>query len=60
VQRLGAALQLLGLTVTGFALLHGVVSTDQRAAYRELGILGVGIVVFFLGWLAAKRGQWQS
>ena len=47
-------LQLLALVVVGSALLVGLVYDQVRL---EVGLLGVGAVIFLLGrWLQARRG----
>jgi hypothetical protein len=50
----GSALQLVGLFVTGIALLRGMAGASN--AWGEIIAAGVGAGIFLVGWLLVKRG----
>jgi hypothetical protein len=57
-EQAGAALELVGLTLVGLGLLHGLATGDVK---RELLMLLIGAGVFVVGWMmAARKGLWRS
>lgn len=51
---LGRGLQVLGMANLGVALFVGI--TEEHGMGPELLLLGIGIVLFTLGWLVQGRG----
>ncbi|HVT43909.1 MAG TPA: hypothetical protein VMT00_05915 [Thermoanaerobaculia bacterium] len=49
---LGRALQLIGMAILPIALYTGLVKDDVRT---EVKLLFAGAIVFFIGWLIARR-----
>jgi hypothetical protein len=52
---LARGLQLLGMANLMVGLYIGL--TDERGMWTELYLLGIGSVVFFLGWLIGTFGK---
>lgn len=46
---LGRLLQLFGLILLPAALIYGLESKDPHAAGKELGLLAIGALAFFIG-----------
>lgn len=51
---IGKFLQIVGLLVTGAALVVGLQTTDP---FTELKMLAVGALVFFVGWLVLQKAE---
>jgi hypothetical protein len=59
VYRLGRFLQLLGLLIAPVGLAGNLARPDQVNEWRELGILGGGIIIFGIGWLLQRGAKPQ-
>ena len=57
--RLGRFLQVLGLLIAPVGLAGNLAHPDQVNEWRELGILGGGIIIFGIGWLLQRGAKPQ-
>lgn len=53
MNRLAKGIQFLAMVVTGVGLIYGIVRNDER---MEFTYLGIGIVIFLVGYLLDRKG----
>ena len=54
--RLGRLLQLMGLVILPIGIAGNAVRPNEITLWHMLGISGVGMALFTLGWLAQRGG----
>jgi hypothetical protein len=57
--KFGRALQVVGLIITPFGLAGNVLDPNRVDVKTSLAIAGVGIGIFFVGWVLQQSGRPQ-